>query len=63
MEPSQFFFIILPLATIIAILVVVVFYLARKTEETDYEKEIRGFDNYCLRENLTETHSCVSEII
>ena len=41
MDPSQFFFIILPLAAIIAILVVVVFYLSRKTEETDYEKEMK----------------------
>jgi len=41
MEPSQFIFLILPLAIIIAILVVVVFYLSRKIEETGYEKEMK----------------------
>ena len=41
MEPSQFIFLILPLAIIIAVLVVVVFYLARRTEETHYEKEMK----------------------
>jgi hypothetical protein len=52
MEPSQFFFIILPLATIIAILVVVVFYLARRTEETDYEKEIKELRRSLLKGKL-----------
>ena len=41
MEPSQFIFLILPLAIIIAILVVVVLYLSRRNEVTDYEKELR----------------------
>jgi len=52
MEPSQFFFFILPLATIIAILVVVVFYLARKTEETDYEKEMKRLRQLLLKGKL-----------
>jgi hypothetical protein len=41
MEPSYFFSTILPLAVIIAILIVVVIYLSRKTEESDFEKEMK----------------------
>jgi hypothetical protein len=41
MESSFFFSTILPLTVIIAILVVVVIYLSRKTEETDYEREMK----------------------
>jgi nitrogen fixation-related uncharacterized protein len=52
MEPSQFFFIILPLAIIIAILIVVVFYLSRKTEETDYEKEMKNLRKLLLKGKL-----------
>jgi hypothetical protein len=52
MEPSQFFFFILPLAIIIAILVVVVFYLGRKTEETDYEKEMKRLRQLLLKGKL-----------
>ena len=52
MEPSQFIFIILPLAILIAILVVVVFYLARKTEETDYEKEMKRLRQLLLKGKL-----------
>ena len=52
MEPSQFFFIILPLAIIITILIVVVFYLSRKTEETDYEKEMKNLRKLLLKGKL-----------
>ena len=52
MDPSQFFFIILPLAAIIAILVVVVFYLSRKTEETDYEKEMKKLRQLLIKGKL-----------
>jgi hypothetical protein len=41
MDPSYFFSIVLPLSVIILILVGVVFYLSRKTEETDYEKDMK----------------------
>ena len=41
MEPSQFYSFILPLTVLIAILVVVVLYLSRKAEDTNYEKEIK----------------------
>ena len=41
MEPSQFFFVVLPLAAIIAVLVGAVYYLSRKTEETNLEKEMK----------------------
>ena len=52
MEPSQFFFIIVPLAAIISILVAVVFYLSRKTEETDYEKEIKRLRQLLIKGDL-----------
>jgi len=52
MEPSNFFFLILPLAIIIAVLVVVVFYLARRTEETDYEKEMKELRQSLLKGKL-----------
>jgi len=41
MDPSNFFFFVLPLAIIIAFLIAVVFYLSRKNEESNYEKEIK----------------------
>ncbi len=52
MDPSSFFFLILPLAIIIAVLVVVVFYLARRTEETDYEKEMKELRQSLLKGKL-----------
>ena len=52
MEPSQFFFLILPLAIIIAVLVAVVFYLSRKTEETNYEKEIKELRRLLIKGKL-----------
>ena len=52
MEPSQFFFMIVPLAAIISILVAVVFYLSRKTEETDYEKEIKRLRQLLIKGDL-----------
>ncbi len=52
MEPSQFFFIIVPLAAIISILVAVVFYLSRKTEETDYEKEMKRLRQLLIKGDL-----------
>ena len=39
MDPNEFLFLILPLAALVAILVVVVFYLARK-EDTMQHKEV-----------------------
>lgn len=54
MEPSQFIFIVLPLAIIIAILVVVVFYLSKRTEETDYEKEIKELRRSFLKGNIDQ---------
>ena len=52
MEPIQFFFIIVPLTAIISILVAVVFYLSRKTEETDYEKEIKRLRQLLIKGDL-----------
>lgn len=52
MELSQFIFIILPLAIIISILVVVVFYLAKKNEESEYEKEIKKLRQLLLKGKL-----------
>lgn len=52
MEPSQFFSIVLPLASIIAVLVVVVFYLSRKTDETDYEKEMKRLRQLLIKGEL-----------
>ena len=54
MEPSQFIFIVLPLAIIIAILIVVVFYLAKRTEETDYEKEIKELRRSFLKGKIDQ---------
>ena len=52
MEPSQFTYLILPLAIIIAILVGIVFYLARRNEETDYEKEMKELRRSLLKGTL-----------
>jgi hypothetical protein len=52
MEPNQFFFIVLPMATIIAVLVITIYYLARKTEETDYEKEMKKLRKLLLQGKL-----------
>jgi hypothetical protein len=52
MEPSQFFFIILPLAILIAVLVILVLYLSRRTEETDYEKEMKNLRQLLLKGKL-----------
>ena len=52
MEPSQFIFLILPLAIIIAILVVVVLYLSRRNEVTDYEKEMKELRQSLLKGKL-----------
>jgi len=41
MEPSLFFTAVLPLALIVFVLVGIVYYLLRKTEETKYEKEMK----------------------
>jgi hypothetical protein len=52
MEPSQFFFIIIPLALLVAILVIVVFYLSSKTDETDYEKEMKRLRQLLIKGKL-----------
>ena len=52
MQPTQFFFIVVPLASLIAVLVVVVFYLSRKTEETDYEKEMKRLRQLLIKGKL-----------
>lgn len=52
MEPSQFFFIVLPLVVLIAILIVVVYYLSRKTEETNYEKEMKRLRQLLIKGQL-----------
>ena len=52
MDPSNFFFLILPLAIIIAVLVVVVFDLARRTEETNYAKEMKELRQSLLKGKL-----------
>lgn len=52
MEPNQFFFFILPLAIIIAILIVIVFTLARKTEDTYYEKEMKDLRRSLIKGEL-----------
>ena len=45
MEPSQFFIVVIPLAAIIALLVGAVYYLSKKTEETNLEKEMKELKN------------------
>ena len=52
MEPIQFFFIIVPLTAIISILVAVVFYLSRKTEETEYEKEMKELRKCLIKQKI-----------
>ena len=52
MEPNQFFFLILPLAILIAVLVILVFYLSRRIEETDYEKEMKNLRQLLLKGKL-----------
>jgi hypothetical protein len=41
MELGQFFFLILPMGTIITTLVAIVFYLERGSEQSNYEKEMK----------------------
>jgi hypothetical protein len=45
MEPSQFFLVVIPLAAIIAVLVIVVYYLSKKTEKTNLEKDMKELSN------------------
>jgi len=52
MEPIQFFFIVIPLALIIAILVAVIFYLSKKTEESDYEKEVKELRKCLIKQKI-----------
>ena len=52
MNPSSFFFTVIPLALIIAILVVIVYYLARKTEETYYETEMKQLRKALIKRKL-----------
>jgi hypothetical protein len=52
MEPSQFFFVVLPLAAIIAVLVGAVNYLSRKTEETNLEKEMKELRNSYFKRKI-----------
>jgi len=52
MEVSQFFFIVLPLAIIIGILVGVVFYLGKEGDEDDYEKEMKKLRQLFLKGKL-----------
>ena len=47
MDPNEFLFLILPLAALIAILVVAVFYLAKK-EDTMQQKEVETLDELML---------------
>ena len=47
MDPNEFLFLILPLAALVAILVVVVFYLARK-EENVRHKEVETLNELML---------------
>jgi hypothetical protein len=54
MEPTQFIFLILPLAIIIAILVIVVFFLSKKTEETEYEREIKELRRSFLKGKIDQ---------
>jgi len=52
MNPSSFFFTVIPLTLIIAILVVIVYYLARKTEETYYETEMKQLRKALIKRKL-----------
>ena len=52
METSQFFLIVLPLASLIGILVGVVFYLGKEGEEDDYEKEMKKLRQLLLKGKL-----------
>ena len=45
MDPSTFFTIVLPLGIIVFVLVTVVYYLSKKTELTNYEKELKEIRN------------------
>ena len=52
METTQFFFIVLPLAILIGILVGVSLYLAKEGEEDDYEKEMTKLRKLLLKGKL-----------
>jgi hypothetical protein len=52
MDTSQFFLIVLPLASLIGILVVVVFYLGKKGDEDDYEKEMKKLRQLLVKGKL-----------
>ena len=49
MDSSQFFFLLLPLAIIIVVLVVVVLLISKRTEENDYEKEMKELRQALLK--------------
>jgi hypothetical protein len=49
MELSQFLYLILPLAFIIVILIGVVLYLSKKSEESVYEKEMKWYRQSLLK--------------
>ena len=52
MEPTQFFFIVLPLAILIGILVGVIFYQAKEGEKEDYKKEMKKLRKLLLKGKL-----------
>jgi hypothetical protein len=52
MEPSQFYFIVIPLATLIAVLVAVNVFLAKQNEESDYKKEMKKLRKLLVKGKL-----------
>jgi hypothetical protein len=52
MDANQFFLIVLPLASLIVILVVVVFYLGKTGDEDDYEKEMKKLRQLLIKGKL-----------
>ena len=55
MYPSLFITAVLPLALIVFVLVSVVYYLSRKTEETNFEKEMKELRKSLIQGKLDRT--------
>ena len=52
MEPVNFFLVVLPLAIIICILIGVIIFLSRKSEESKYEKEMKELRKSLIKRNI-----------
>ena len=52
MEPISFFFIVVPLAIIISVLIGVILFLSRKNEETEYEKDMKDLRKSLIKRDI-----------